>query len=220
MRIYLFATVGCAPKLDIVFVFDVSVSIGDEDNFKLMKNFAMNSLQSVTIGLDDSLVSVVLFASHAWINFTLTEHTDKPNLYRAIDQIKYDEISKHNRTGTNTPEALSLLKIAAKNGRLGLRDDTVKIVIFITDGRPNTNHLNKTRGQALNDTIEAANKLHSLKIYKQFFAIGIMGKRTLMDDTLHAIAGPSSKTYHIKEFDKQEFNELATILSTSFHSCK
>ena len=207
-------------NLDIVFVLDVSISIEDEENFQLMKDFIMNSTNLVTVGLNDSLAAVILFARHAWINFTLTEYTDKTSFLNAVNQIRYNEISKYDHTGTNTPEALDLLRTAAQDGRLGLRNDTDKIVVFITDGRPNTNHLGYSIEQAKMDTKTAANKLHELSIYDQFYVVGIKGHRGLSHEILRTIAGSSNSSviFNIDNFTNDLFSKLTKDFATSL--CK
>lgn len=69
--------------------------------------------------------SVILFACNALIKFPLAEYTDLNSFRDAVDDIKYDEVKQ---VGTNTPDALNLLRIAGLDGTLGLRNDTVKLL--------------------------------------------------------------------------------------------
>ena len=98
------------PKLDVVFVLDISISINNEQNFAVMKDFVKNTADLVNINLNDSLAAVVLFGGNAWIRFSLSEYTDKNSFQEAVDDIKYEEVKQ---VGTNTPDALNLLRIAA-----------------------------------------------------------------------------------------------------------
>ena len=64
--------------------------------------------------------------------------------------------------GTNTAEALTLLLSTAQNGQLGLRNDSSKIAIVITDGESNN----------MSATSAAAVELHSSNIF-DVYAVGV-----------------------------------------------
>ena len=187
-----------------MFVLDVSISIKNEENFAVMKDFVKNTVDLMDINLNDSLAGVVLFGSNAWIQFSLTQYTDKNSFQKAVDDIKYKKVKQ---IGTNTPDVLNLLRIAGQDGRLGLRNDTVKIVVLITDGRPNLNHLNISRSQAAADTEEAATRLHNSGMYNQVYSVGIEGTRPI-GRLLDVIANPPSLVYHITGFDANLFQQL------------
>ena len=161
------------------------------------------SARQLTIGDDDVLFSVILFARHAWINFTISQYTDRADLIEAINEISYYDTSKLNRTGTNIPEALNLLREAGQDGRLGLRPDAnYKHAIFITDGRTNTRKIkeaqlgreltNEEKEQVDNtddeNSIIAALRLHDSRVYDDVFAIGIRGQHDVNFEELSHIA--------------------------------
>ena len=200
------------PKLDIVFVLDVSNSIKNEENFGVMKDFVKNTVDLMNINLKNSLAAVVLFGGKAWIQFSLNEHTNKTSFQNAVDGIKYKALRQ---AGTNTPDALNLLRIAGQDGRLGLRNDTVKITVLITDGRPNLKHLNISANQAAIDTREAATKLHDSGIYDQIYSVGIEGTRPI-GEFLDVIANPPSLVYHITGFNATLFQKLTQNFLSSF----
>ena len=217
-----FITAECAiPKLDVVFVLDVSISIKNEQNFGVMKDFVKNTADLVNINLNNSLAAVVLFGGNAWIRFSLTEYTGKDNFQKAVDDIKYEDIKQ---IGTNTPDALNLLRIAGQDGRLGLRNDTIKIVVLLTDGRPNLNHLNISRSQVTADTQEAATKLHDSGIYDQVYSVGIEGNKPI-GKILNQIANPPSLVFPLTGFDAALFQQLTQNFTSSFcdgklnHAC-
>ena len=196
----------------MVFVLDVSLSIKNERNFEVMKDFVKNTADLININLNESLAAVVLFGGNAWIRFSLTQYTDKNSFQKAVDDIEYKKVRQ---IGTNTPDALNLLRIAGQDGRLGLRDDTVKIIVLITDGRPNLNHLNISLDQAAADTEEAATRLHNSGVYNQVYSVGIEGTRPI-GRLLNVIANPSSLVYHITGFDEALFQQLTQNFTSSF----
>ena len=200
------------PKLDVIFVLDVSKSIKNKHNFALMKNFVKNIADLININLNDSLAGVVLFGSNVWIQFSLTQYTDKNSFQKAVDDIKYKKVKQ---IGTNTPDVLNLLQIAGQDGRFGLRNDTVKIVVLITDGRPNLNHLNISLDQATADTKEAATRLHNSGIYDQVYSVGIEGSKPI-GKVLNFIANPPSLVYYVTGFDVALFQQLTQNFTSSF----
>ena len=177
-----------------------------------MKDFVKNTADLININLNDSLAAVILFAGNAWIRFSLNEYTEKDNFQKAIDNIKYEEVKQ---VGTNTPDALNLLRIAGQDGRLGLRNDTIKIVVLITDGRPNIKHLNISNKQAAADTQEAATRLHNSDIYDQIYSVGIEGNKPI-GRVLNVIANPSSLVFSITGFDATLFQQLTQDFTSSF----
>ena len=192
----IFAVAGCTiPCLDGVFVLDVSLSIKNEANFQLIKDLVTTAFEGMDISENCSRAAVILFARQAWITFTLTDYLDKNSLQNALDQIRYDEISKYNHTGTNTPAALDLMRTTAHDDTLGLRNSTVHIGVFITDGRSNIKHLGISNDMAIILAIEAAaNRLRESEIYDRVHAIGIEGDKPI-GKTLNLIAEPSSLVY-------------------------
>ena len=160
---------------------DISISIKNDNNFNLIKNFVTSTFPVVNISAECSHAAVILFARDATIRFDLNEYTDVTSLTNAVNEIVYSEIDEQTRTGTNTPSALDLLRIAGLDGRLGLRDGFVHIGVVITDGRPNLNHLNISRTEANERTETAGNRLHDAEIYDQIYAIGIEGTKPLGD---------------------------------------
>ena len=105
-----------------------------------------------------SAVGVILFASSAHIQFNLQTYTSLSSLLSAINQLPYSS------GGTDTAEALTLLLSTAQNGLLGLRNDSSKIAIVITDGESNNPSA----------TLSAAAALHASNIF-EVYAVGIDG---------------------------------------------
>ena len=216
-------------KVDVVYVLDVSLSIENDVNFGLMRDIAIQSAQQLVIGVDDVLFSLILFARQANIIFNISQYTNRADLIEAIRDVSYFDTPELNRTGTNIPEALDLVREAGQDGRLRLRPDTTfKNVIFITDGRPNTIQLTeerngtRIRGQRARDrqlavdeanTIEAARKLHESRIYNDVFAIGIRGEQDINIIELDHIASRPEFRFDIQDFTAEAFQDVIQQLS-------
>ena len=147
---------------DVVFVIDTSQSIGGQSNFDLIKEFTANIATNLIINSSRSAVGVILFSSTPHIEFNLTAHTNLSALKSAINNLPF---SRENPT--NIPKALRLLSSTAQNGSLGLRKDSSKIAIVITDGQSNGN---------VSDVSLAAMELHSLKLF-DVYVVGFGGNK-------------------------------------------
>ena len=176
------------------------------------------------IGTKDGLVGVILYARDAWIKFDLQQYPVEADLIDAIDRIVYKNISKDNRTGTNTPAALRLLETAGQEGgALRLRNDPFKpkIAVFVTDGRsyikiPTRND----RTQDREETKMAAKKLHDHQIYNQIYAVGIHGKNEVDFEELNYIATNKSQVIIIDDFTADLLSKVRKNLTNMVCNCK
>ena len=141
----------------MVFVIDTSGSIGSS-NFQLIREFTANITAELIHNSPRSSVGVILFESNAHIQFNLQTYTSLNSLLSAINQLPYSS------GGTDTAEALTLLLATAQNGTLGLRSDSSKVAIVITDGRSSSSSA----------TSLAAASLHASNIF-DVYAVGIDG---------------------------------------------
>ena len=221
---------GCRiPCIEACFVFDISKSISryrrDDRNFNLMKSFVINTFGGVNISADCSRAGVILFARHARILFNLNAHTDEASLETAISQIVLDVKGADVRVGTNTPEALTLLRTAAQDGSLGfsMRSDRskIRIVLFLTDGRPfiidePESPLNDDRCAAEEATFIEGNTLRRSGLYDRIYAIGIDREDKPLRDTLGYIAQPTDLERRLEAFDQGEFDQLRRNLIRDF----
>ena len=219
MNICFFTAECTIPKLDVVFVLDTSKSIKDEQNFGTMKDFIKNTADLININVNDSWASVMLFSDKASIRFPLTEYTDLEGFRNAVEDIKYEEVK---RAGTNTPDALNLLRIASQNGTLGLRNDTVKLALVITDGRPHLKNLNISNAQAITMTKNAATELHNSSIFDQIYSIIIEGSKGALVRVLKYIAYPprSQKVVPLTGFNAEQFKQLTRNFTLTFCNSK
>ena len=175
-----------------MFVIDTSGSIG-VSRFQLIREFAANIATGLIRSSPTSAVAVILFGSSAQIEFNLQTYTTLSALLSAINQLPYSS------GGTNTAEALTLLLSTAQDGTLGLRSDSTKVAIIITDGRSNSQSA----------TLSAAAALHASNIF-DVFAIGVGGAYLT---ELAAIASNPELLYFTSSFDSDSLRELQDRIS-------
>ena len=184
---------GCElDGVDVVLVLDRSKSINkNPKNWPLIINFAAGVATFLDIGLNNSLIGVILFGGDAIIHFNARQYLDQASLVEAINNIEYN-ISK----GTNTWFALDLLRESSQpNGAMMLREDFPAIAIVVTDGRSH----NRTATEI------AAQELHDSMTFDQVYAVGI---GAVNETELRSIASDPSLAYFLKEFEESLFNEL------------
>ena len=179
----------CSNNLvqDVVFVIDTSGSIGST-RFQLIREFTANITTGFIRNSPRSAVGVILFARTAYIRFALQTYTSLNSLLSAINQLPYSG------GGTNTHEALKLLLSAAQNGTLGLRNDSSKVAIIITDGR-------SSRSSA---TLSAAAALHASNIF-EIYAVGVGGANL---DELEGIASNPNFVFYTSSFNRTGLQQL------------
>ena len=141
----------------MVFVIDTSGSIGSS-RFQLIREFTANLTVELINSSPRNKVGVILFSDSARIHFNLQAYDNLNSLLSAINQLPYSG------GGTDTAEALTLLLSTAQNGAIGLRDDSSKVAIVITDGRSSSQSA----------TLSAAAALHASNIF-DVFAVGVGG---------------------------------------------
>ena len=149
---------GNFSVLDVVFVIDTSGSIGSS-NFQLIREFTADITAELIHNSPRSAVGVILFNSTAHIQFSLQTYTILSALLSAINNLPYSG------GGTDTAEALTLLLSTAQNGVLGLRNDSTKVAIIISDG--------ESTNQAVT-LLAAAAALHASSIF-DVYAVGVDG---------------------------------------------
>jgi len=170
-------------------VLDGSGSIGDHQ-FQMIREFAINVTNSLTIGLQNSLAGVITFSSVATLHFDLLQHTNAASLQQALNNIPYP--NGH----TNTAAGLELLLFSAQEGIMELRDEYPHVAIVVTDGLSNVPSA----------TLAAANALHAADIY-QVYAAGL-GNADFME--LKNIASDPSLVFFTNEFNANSVAELTS----------
>ena len=142
---------------DVVFVIDASGSIG-ASRFELIRDFTVNITADLICNSPRNTFGVILFKEYADIEFNLKAYTSLSTIISAINQLPY------NNGRTDTAKALTLLLSTAQDGTLGLRDDSLKVAIVITDGYSNSPLA----------TSSAAAALHASNIF-DVYAVGVGG---------------------------------------------
>ena len=183
----------------MVLVLDDSKSI-KRKNWPLIIDFAASVATFLDIGLNNSLIGVILFGGDAIIHFNARQYLDQASLVEAINNIEYRQ-----SIGTSTWVALDLLHESSQpNGAMMLREDFPDVAIVVTDGRSHNSTTTKI----------AAQELHDSKTFDQVYAVGI--GRKIDEDELRSIASDPSLAYFLKEFEESLFNELRHNLSQQF----
>ena len=193
------------PKLDVIFVIDTSKSMGGVENFRVIKKFMKNITNLLKINSKDSLIALISFAANVSIQLSLTDDTER--FHQAVNNTQ-DSRYEHHHEGTNTPAVLNLLKVAGKNGSLGLRNDSIKVVFMITDGRPKGNNATKI-------TRTAATNLHKSGIYDRIYGIGIEANKPI-GKALNYISYPPSLIFPLPGFDETLFHSVMQSFLVSF----
>lgn len=193
--------------MDAVFTVDVSRSIGKK-NFRLIQGFLKNISEVINISPECSHAAVILFKADASIRFDLNRHTDKEELMKTVSDIAYKDVKGQ---GTNTPAALDLMRVAGKNGSLGLRDDKIHLGVLITDGNPRLSFQGVSVGEMEARTRRASKELHGSNIYNEIYAIGI-GK--IDQKILTSIASSADNILQVDGFSESSIDELRKRLTT------
>lgn len=166
----------CSITSDVVFVLDASGSINyaHPDNWNRVKyftgNFTAGLLRSTRTSTNQNRVGIVTYSSNARIYLNLTG--DQELLLETISDLFYDDLA------TNTAEGLCQLL------DIDWRDDALRLVILMTDGR--SNRESPLCGTTLEAPVFVNSQLCPEPLY---YVIGVTDN--VNDTELHAIAtGP------------------------------
>ena len=175
----------------MVFVLDHSKSI-KRRNWPFIINFTASISSFLDIGLNNSLVGVILFGGDAYIHFNLRQYPNKTSLLEAIYNTEYNA-----SIGTSISLVLDLLRVSSQpNGAMRLREGFPHIAIVVTDGRSHDKEEAKI----------AAQELHNAKIFDQVHAVGI--GRKIREAELRRIASDPSLVNFLADFEESLFVEL------------
>ena len=173
--------------LDVVFVIDTSGSIGSS-RFQLIREFTANITIELIRNNPESLFAVILFDNSAHIQFNLQTYTNLNSLLLAINNLPYSGGL------TDTAEALTLLLSTAQNGLLGLRNDSTKVAIVITDGQSTSRTA----------TLSAAAALHASNKF-DVYSVGVDGADLI---ELQGIASSPDFVFFTNSFNSTGLQQL------------
>lgn len=171
---------GCRVNSDIMFVLDVSGSIGFS-NFEQIRAFVLQFVSRISIGPMDNQVGVILFNTISRLIFDLDTHSSSSSLLNAINNIIYTG------GGTNIPAALCGLYQVYTSSDTGARMDNsvFRIAIVMTDGRSNGN----SNPCGFSSVEAAARAVHGISPRVLVFAFGV-GSRFNSADIMVIASGP------------------------------
>ncbi|XP_069108198.1 cartilage matrix protein-like [Argopecten irradians] len=181
-----------AAKQDIVFIIDMSTSVGF-DNFDKILEFLTDFLLHDDIDNGVVRVGVVGYSTDAIVEFHLNKYTTTAALYQGINSIKYM------LGNTNTASGLRLMRTTMFTLEHGDRPDAENIAIIITDGVSNVNSR-----QTIPEARTARNS--GIKIY----AIGV----ALIETT--ELQGIASLPLEEHLFLADDFSELNSLKDKIF----
>ena len=169
-------------------------------SLSLVKDFLIRITTEVIHNSPKNSVGLISYNLHASIEFNLKAYMSLSELLSAINQLNYGY------GGTNTAEALQLLLSSAQNGALGLRNNSSKIAIVITDGRSDN--------QAA--TISAAAALHASNIF-DVYAVGV-GRADVTE--LEGIASSLEFVFFTSSFDEDNVHQLQNRILPQLYNGK
>ncbi|XP_076743918.1 collagen alpha-1(XII) chain-like [Maylandia zebra] len=163
-------------KVDLVMLVDESGSISRND-FDKIQTFLVAIVSGLNIGPDAVQIGLTLFSTEARTEWHLNTHQTKQTLLRAIEELK--------KTGgsTKTGKALEHILHNQFKPRLGMRPDSRRIAVLITDGESQDKVLLPSKNLKHNDI--------------EVYAIGVQGAR---ESELKVIASDNDHVYFLKDF--------------------
>lgn len=107
---------------------DASGSV-KKSGFEQIKSFTKNLVDGFKFGIRDTHVGIVTFSEVGEVQIGLTDTFDKSELFRKIDELKYDGFR------TNTNDALEVVSSDMFSMSGGTRQGVSKVLILLTDGK-------------------------------------------------------------------------------------
>ncbi|XP_078098451.1 collagen alpha-6(VI) chain-like isoform X2 [Mustelus asterias] len=169
---------GCVTEeADIFFLIDGSGSIYPQ-HFQELKKFLIDVVSCFSIGAEQVRVGVVQYSQDPQTEFTVTQHTSKTSLERAIEQIQ--QIGG----GTNTGQALSYMNDFINESKGSRKTRVRRFLITVTDGNSD------------DDVRKPAAELS-----QQGVTVYGVGVGNVTESELEIIAGASERVFYTKNFD-------------------
>ncbi|XP_046350174.2 collagen alpha-1(XII) chain-like isoform X2 [Haliotis rufescens] len=174
-------TVCSTKMLDILFIEDVSFSIG-KPRFDEMKRFQESMLNSTTISTSGDNVALMVFSSNASVVFKLNKYSNsKSDVLEALKQQTYEE-----GPITNISDAI---KLASRQVFIPVNGDRMYVenmVVMFTDGYTTSE-----------DREAIAASIGDLKAKAEVFVVAISAVDA--NSTVNVIASKPSNVFHIDD---------------------
>ncbi|XP_052087790.1 collagen alpha-1(XXII) chain-like [Mytilus californianus] len=197
----------CEGKRDIVFLLDMSGSVGKR-NFQIMLNTVASIADNFYIGPFNTQIGVDVFSSSVKTAIKLKDYNNRYYLERAIKRIKYEGGM------TNTYLGLNHVRYNSFSYVYGHRYHAPRIAIVLTDGK--SQHKSKTLNAARN-LKNAGVKIFSVGIgsgidWSEVHGIASTGRKRAV------FRGWSAKVQNFKELSKTSFKHQITEVACSVGS--
>ncbi len=181
-------------------VLDASGSIG-ETNFDSVRRFALQYVDSLSIGPRDNQVGVITFSTAAQLLFGLCTHSNSSSLQQAVRNIPYTS------TLTNIPDALCQLIMAFSGNSSGARlvPSVFRVAILMTDGQ--SNRMNNPCN--FSSVSEAARAVRAVSPPVLVFAFGV-GSGFDPQDVIDIASGPEFVS-EAQSFGQSELDCVQTV---------
>ena len=135
------------PIYDVGFMLDESGSVS-ATNWKKEENFTKEIAQMANISPKGGRGSVITFASSSYMDIKFSKNDNYQNFARDVDRLT------QSRGGTNIIKALRMGLNDMFQKRNGMREDSTKIAVLITDGQDSNKHW---QYQAVGDDYKSRN---------------------------------------------------------------
>lgn len=176
-----FAILVCSKtKMDVVFLLDVSSTIG-ERNFITLLNAVKRFITNSAVDSGNARIGVVTHSSRVYIKLHLNEYSSKSDHIKAIDEIPYI------RGVRNTADGIKILREESFSAKNGDRSSVPNYAIIITDGVSERNRF---------EAVVEAEMSREVGIH--LFVIGIGVKET---EVINEIAGLKDNLFLIDNFE-------------------
>lgn len=200
---------GCRVSADIMFVLDISHSIGDED-LKDIIDFETTFIQHLHIGPDSDRVGTVLFGRHAHEVFNFSSHQTTDEVLAAVAGIyNLTREIKAREKPLPTNIAAGLCSVWTSFSNDARPSATVfRIAILMSDGQ--ATDLRKYIECGPWSTSEAVEEIRGLQPPILMYVIGV--SNNVDTQQLMSIATDSSHYIYLDDFNQRLFHNVDEII--------
>ncbi|CAD5119952.1 DgyrCDS8533 [Dimorphilus gyrociliatus] len=189
-------TLPCKQSADIVIALDSSGSIGNQNFYGLL-----NTIKDWIANIDqNSQIGLLTFSDTTKVEFNLNTYTGR---YQIRDGVSFP----YRRGGTNTADALRVMRTKMFRSETGDRPNVQNIGILITDGKSGN------KEETFNEAILNRNAgIHMISI-----GVGVSGNKYAQQE----LRGISSDPDNVNLINVDKFSDLPNITEKIIHlTCK